>query len=183
MHFQDVPDPISLALARLSAGFPRLKLQVPTQALLRERMKLYPEDVLERAITDLIESGQESVKSLERSPVAAMIVALKRAAEFAPSKIGVHASLAEAERRFHELTPRERKMYTHALDVLHGADIVVRRMGAMPPKLKHLDIDAEMRAHGVSISTNGEKVHYSPQTILNPEAGCRFLELAQAGLV
>ncbi len=182
MHFQDVPDSNSMALADLNAAFPRLKWTQGTTQLLRDRMKTYSEDVVKRAVLDLIESGKESASSLERSPVAAMIVALKRASEYAPARTGMKSSLADAERRFHELTPRERKMVTHAKDVLWAADIQ-RRMGMQHPKLKHLDVDAEMRAHGVSISNNGDRVFYAPQFILNPEDECRFLELTQAGLV
>lgn len=182
MHFQDVPDSNSMALADLNAAFPRLKWTQGTTQLLRDRMKTYSEDVVKRAVLDLIESGKESASSLERSPVAAMIVALKRASEYAPAHTGMKSSLADAERRFHELTPRERKMVAHAKGVLWAADFA-RRCAALPPQLKTLDVDAEMRAHGVSISSNGERVHYDQQRILNPEDECRFIELTQAGLV
>jgi hypothetical protein len=182
LEFTEIPDGSLMALGRLSAAFPRLRWSKETMALLRERMKGHSQEVLLRAVMDLEESGKESAASLERSPVAAIIVALKRAAEHGPASFGLHASLAEAEARFHELTPRERRMYTHAKEVLWGADFV-RRCTRPQGLTVHLNIDAEMRAHGVSISTNGERVHYSPQLILNPEDECNFLELSKAGLV
>lgn len=163
MQFQEVPDSISMSLARLSAACPRAKLPPGTMAILREKMLPYPQAVIERAVKAL----EESTQGFGRNPVAEMVAALKLAAQGADSGDDASSTLRMAEIRFSELSRPRRLAYTHAVDVLHAAECL-RRNVSLPPALANLQINQEMLAHDVQIAQNGEKVRYNAHQVLNP---------------
>lgn len=170
MKFQDVPpanldlpDSNSQAVARLSAAFPKVKLPPGTVMLLREKFEKYPESVVRRAVSTLVDSCRAW------PTIAEVVSALKQAeSEDGIARGGFLDLSGEAYAR---LSIPERKMLSHAKDVLWAADYQ-RRATKAPSALQELDVAQEIVAHGVWIAEDGSKLAYDPRLILRPDAGC-----------
>lgn len=96
--------------------------------------------------------------------------ALKAESQHSESSAG-HLDLSpEAHEK---LSGFERRMLAHAKDVLWRADF--ERRDAQPDRsytnLTKLQIETEMDAHGIQISSDRTKVRYDPSRLLNP-VGC-----------
>lgn len=163
MQFQEMPDSISMSLAKLQAAFPRFKLEAPTARLYRDHLRSYQDEAIERAVVWLI-------ANTEKFPTIKELAAVCRE-HAAYSQEAQRSLLDPTPEQFEMLTLRERWMIEHAKKVIWRADYERREMRAIPPDLRGMDLNAEMLAHGIQIDQSGTKVRYDKNLIVNPR-GC-----------
>ena len=163
MDFQEHNDWISLAIAKLSAAFPRFKVPPGTVMLLRERFAKYTPDVVDRAILTLQDSCEGSFPSMAQ-------INRSLRGESQHADVGQVSHLDPSPEAYEALSIQERRALAHAKDVLQRVDF--RRRDVTVPSVYHelraLDVEREMEAHGIQISLDRSRVRYDPRRLLRP---------------